>query len=488
MKLRLSIAHQGIALAIIPLAFELFFLFTLMNFLHDTEEKIQNQFRFRSIIEHANMLQRTSLKYASVCSLHDIYGTPELLHQRNEAAVKVLLELTELEKFSREEPVLKEQFNVVKQSVQELFNDLLPEARSLKYPANSIVSLLQLFSQSLTVDLIDALHEYYETVTELDKKSSLAQEKTENRLNLVIGIGIISNIIVSLALVLLFTRYVTSRLSVLSDNALRMTSKQPLHPPVKGIDEIASLDSVFHEMAADLETADSQKMGLLKFISDQLQIPLQKTLEDLHRAQEREKNNERIQKRLNPLRGNVLRLCSLVQELLDIENIDSGKLELSITKCSVKDIFDAAKSTMQGYASGKNLQILTKDTDICLKADALKLEQVIINFLSNAIKFSPPGASIKVEATVETDDSILVRVIDQGPGIPPEKLGLLFERFRQINPEADTKIGGSGLGLSICKKIIEAHGGDIGAANEEDGGSCFWFRLPCQPSTGGTNG
>jgi signal transduction histidine kinase len=104
---------------------------------------------------------------------------------------------------------------------------------------------------------------------------------------------------------------------------------------------------------------------------------------------------------------------------------------------------------------------------------------VLINFLSNAVKFSPVDSTIELEVC-ELPDAIQINVIDQGKGIPADKVETVFERFKQVERADETSKGGSGLGLAICRAIVEAHQGSIGVSSELGKGSNFWIRLPKQ--------
>jgi signal transduction histidine kinase len=116
-------------------------------------------------------------------------------------------------------------------------------------------------------------------------------------------------------------------------------------------------------------------------------------------------------------------------------------------------------------------------TEATVYADAGRMIQVMINLLSNALKFSGEGTTIKVVAE-QLDDVVEVQVIDQGRGIPASHLASIFGRFEQVEATDRTLKGGTGLGLAICKAIVEAHGGTIGVESELGHGSKFWFRLP----------
>ena len=122
--------------------------------------------------------------------------------------------------------------------------------------------------------------------------------------------------------------------------------------------------------------------------------------------------------------------------------------------------------------------------------DEDRLVQVVVNLVSNAIKFSPEGGEIEVEAeTVEKSENeprrlVEIAVSDRGRGVPQEMREKIFERFEQVKKTDATESGGTGLGLAICKSIVELHGGTIGVRENPGGGSVFWFRIPSAPDSG----
>lgn len=118
-----------------------------------------------------------------------------------------------------------------------------------------------------------------------------------------------------------------------------------------------------------------------------------------------------------------------------------------------------------------------RGTDARAWADADRLVQVVVNLLGNAVKFSPPGQSVTLEAEKKRP-FVEVRVIDRGRGIPPQFRDAVFERFKQVEASDARDKGGTGLGLAICKTIVERHGGEIGVLSEEGRGSTFFFRVP----------
>jgi signal transduction histidine kinase len=113
-----------------------------------------------------------------------------------------------------------------------------------------------------------------------------------------------------------------------------------------------------------------------------------------------------------------------------------------------------------------------------LHTDAPKLQQVLYNFLSNAIKFSPPEGRIDLTADLDVEDSVRISVRDQGPGIEPKQQEMIFEKFRQIDGSVTREHGGTGLGLAISRELVTLLGGTIGVSSEPGRGAVFWVRIP----------
>jgi len=171
------------------------------------------------------------------------------------------------------------------------------------------------------------------------------------------------------------------------------------------------------------------------------------------------------------------RLMRLIGDLLDLDKMQSGNLEIRKEEVAVLDIIEASVSSLRTFAEINQISIEYPETEAACWADRRRIIQVLVNLLSNAIKFSP--ANSKIEITVlESNAETKISVQDKGEGIPPEKAAILFKRYKQVNAYDLTKRAGSGLGLSICKAIVEAHNGHIGYERNLPEGSTFWFLLP----------
>lgn len=171
------------------------------------------------------------------------------------------------------------------------------------------------------------------------------------------------------------------------------------------------------------------------------------------------------------------RLINLINDLLDLDKLESGTIEVDLKSVSADALLVMAVESLRGMAEQNDINLEYKRSDIRVLADEGRLMQVLTNFVSNAIKFSPPKGVVTVYCQ-QLDGVAEFRVDDNGRGIPPDMLGLVFERFKQVSADDHKVKKGSGLGLAISKAIVEAHGGTIGVESEVGVGSSFWFRIP----------
>ncbi|MBX6770498.1 MAG: response regulator [Chloroflexi bacterium] len=189
---------------------------------------------------------------------------------------------------------------------------------------------------------------------------------------------------------------------------------------------------------------------------------------------------ERGQQMLAIAVKNTDRLVRLINDILDIERIESGKVVMQKQPCRLPDLFQQAVEAVQGSAERSGVRILTTPVEAWVEADPDRIVQVLTNLLGNAIKFSPENGTVWLSAARE-GGTVVIRVRDQGRGIPSEKLEVIFERFQQVDASDAREKGGAGLGLAICRSIIQQHGGRIWAESTPGQGSTFLFTLKAVP-------
>ncbi len=194
-------------------------------------------------------------------------------------------------------------------------------------------------------------------------------------------------------------------------------------------------------------------------------------------------------KALNLLRiavTNTDRLIRLINDILDLERMESGRAPLQIRRCALRDLAQQAIDTMTAMADANTVHLALEPYSgtqaaspeaLFFDGDADRILQVLTNLLSNAIKFSPPESTVRVH-TEATSDSILLKVVDEGRGIPSDQLDSIFDRFQQVEPSDARQKGGTGLGLAICRSIVQQHSGSIWAQRNLGPGTTLYVMLP----------
>jgi len=185
---------------------------------------------------------------------------------------------------------------------------------------------------------------------------------------------------------------------------------------------------------------------------------------------------------------NTERLIRLINDILDLERMESGRSILDVRRCSLPDLIYQATETMNAMAEAASIRITISPAasavlpTVFFDGDADRILQVLTNLLSNAIKFSPAGSVVTID--VETPpESLIFRISDQGRGIPEDQLEAIFERFKQVEYSDSRHRGGTGLGLAICRSIVQQHGGTIWAQRNPVKGVSMCVRLPRQQRT-----
>jgi PAS domain S-box-containing protein len=263
---------------------------------------------------------------------------------------------------------------------------------------------------------------------------------------------------------------------------LRADSEFPLEISVsnwKAEDEI--FFTLLIRDISERKRIDRLKDEFVSTVSHELRTPLTAIRGALGLLRAAEKNNVTIPQGADLLGiacQNTERLVHLVNDILDLEKLESGRLVLDLQQLSLPELLKQAIKENQSYALPHDVALVLAEPipNISLQADPGRLMQVLANFISNAIKFSETGAAVTVSAVLK-DGKVRVSVTDAGIGVPKDFREQLFMRFTQADATDSRRKGGSGLGLSISKSIIDLHNGTIGYDTEEGKGSCFYFEL-----------
>jgi len=242
---------------------------------------------------------------------------------------------------------------------------------------------------------------------------------------------------------------------------------------------------LFRELAdksRQLEAASQHKSEFLANMSHELRTPLNAIIGFSEVLTDRMfgELNEKQEEYLKDIYASGTHLLSLINDILDLSKIEAGRMELEMTEFDLPTAIENALMLVRERAGRRSLTLQTNIDDRLgqIQADERKVRQVVLNLLSNAIKFTPEGGRIEVGA-MPKDGLVEVSVSDTGIGIAPEDQEKVFEEFRQVGTAAQ-KIEGTGLGLTLCRKFVELHGGRIWVKSQLGAGSTFTFTIPVQ--------
>jgi signal transduction histidine kinase len=242
----------------------------------------------------------------------------------------------------------------------------------------------------------------------------------------------------------------------------------------------ARLFREIEEKSRQLEAASQHKSEFLANMSHELRTPLNAIIGFSEVLSERMfgELNEKQAEYLKDIYASGTHLLSLINDILDLSKIEAGRMELELIDFDLPTALDSALTLVRERAGRRNITLrMSVDERLGeVRADERKIRQVVLNLLSNAIKFTPEGGRIEVR-TVPVDGSIEVSVSDIGVGIAPGDQEAVFEEFRQVGTAA-TKAEGTGLGLALCRKFVELHGGRIWVKSQIGAGSTFTLTIP----------
>jgi len=288
--------------------------------------------------------------------------------------------------------------------------------------------------------------------------------------------------LVAVAIALLLTFFLSRRILApvkALTQAARRLGKGDLSQRVRVRDkgEVGELAQSFNSMASDLERAEQLRRNMIADAAHELRTPLSNIRGYLEAIRDGIKKPDA--ETIRSLNEEVASLSRLVDDLQELSLADAGELKLTCRKENISRLIDGAVATLQSQAAAKGLTLTVKLTEKLpsVNIDSHRIKQVLHNLLENAMAHTSRGGSVTVEAW-QQGSQIRVSVVDTGEGIPAKDLPNIFERFYRVDKSRTRATGGSGLGLTIAKRLVEAHGGRIEVQSKLRKGSRFTFTLP----------
>jgi signal transduction histidine kinase len=287
---------------------------------------------------------------------------------------------------------------------------------------------------------------------------------------------------VAVVITLLVSRRIVKPVELLTAAARQMEKGDlTTRVNVKSGDEIGQLAHAFNAMADGLAKQEQLRRNMVSDVAHELRTPLTNLRGYLEAAKDGLVQPDEAL--VDNLHEEAMLLSRLVNDLQELALAEAGQLHLECQPVSVGDVAQAIVEVLSPHASTRDISLVVHVPDDLpmAQADPHRVRQVLRNLLNNALDFTPQGGQVTV--TAQPDGQWLsIQVSDTGPGIAPEHLPYVFERFYRADPSRTRATGGAGLGLAIAKQLVEAHGGRMWVESTPGAGATFGFTLPLAPS------
>ena len=304
------------------------------------------------------------------------------------------------------------------------------------------------------------------------------------------GLGIIASTLLIVLFGVHLARSIAGPVRRVASGASRLAGGElSFRLPDAGPGEVGELTRSFNEMAAGLQANHAElerqnaklreserlKSELISIVSHELRTPLASVIGFTSLLLQREFDVDARRHYLGIVDAQARRLASLLEDFLDVQKIEAGRLDLTEELVDMASLMDDQRELYARQSPRHSLE-LDLERPLPVRGDPQRLAQVVGNLLSNAIKYSPDGGRVDIEG-VRYNDSVRISVRDEGLGIAREQQGRIFTKFFRGEAGA-SGIGGTGLGLAFSREVVEAHGGRIGFDSAAGEGSTFWLELP----------
>ena len=267
-----------------------------------------------------------------------------------------------------------------------------------------------------------------------------------------------------------------------------LVDKYTYHFSVPPDNEIGELQNSFNSMAQkvltqmdELQALDNAKSEFLSIASHELRTPMTSIKGSLGLLQSgvTENLNDASLNLLNIAEAETDRLIRLINDILDLSKIEARMLNFDPSWMNIKHVIIMTLESLDGLAKAANVHLVKVDlNDIYAPVDQDRIQQVLTNLISNAVKYSPDDGNVFVGMSFTNNGQLKISIKDEGVGIAPEDQKLIFEKFRQATGKDNPLVKGTGLGLAIAKAFVEEHNGVIGVESKPGNGSEFYFTLP----------
>lgn len=476
-----SIFVKGVLMMLGPVLLGFAVCISMLYFLASSEEEIKEEGRYLQVLDRLGQIAENTIEATSASdTMRSVYSSSE----EQKASEKKLLKAIE---------TYKEPLNKLLQLCSGSPKESAYAEKLVESCNAGIAHLLKSTSDRKQLEEIYTLQEHTgkrafranrDLVLVIENETRKAGEKrSAQERNVVCALFASLFVLGGLIYLSIFSlgRGVVERARVLNENVGRFSRQEDLLPALEDSDELFDLDRAFRSMSQQLTEAKQKEREYFLVVTEGIRDPLLQMESGLKKLESLSKNGPaKLSKTYGNLEKGLKQLKSLQGALEDAKDMQSDNIELDLTEMLAGSLAEEAIWTVDPFAS---------KCGVCLKydyepgaakttveLDRFRLLRALVNLLTNAAKFSPAGSEVWLRLSKQ-EGSLLFEVIDSGPGIEQEKIDLLFGAYSQLNKSDEAKAKGFGLGLAICKRIAEAHGGILTVQSEPGKGSCFSIRL-----------
>jgi signal transduction histidine kinase len=473
-----TIYAKGFVLISVPLLVELLFGVTMLSMQYYDDAKLNRERTALEIVYHANEMWINCAEAMMLMGYARLFGGSEspvkdrVARLNHECALLTKLVAHNPQQMRGLENIRKSTDRVL-QLIQH-FRPLLPAEQSPSEKIAVLTSDIDTFVAAYNlINPMSVAIRSFARPTFLHSPAAIKEiESATTLVDSVVAGALTLSTLVTIALFVYFISTINRALAVMVDNTRRFRRGEALTPRLGGVDELSRVDAAFHDMADEIRDTQHTREALMAMISHDLRTPLGSVLgyfsllasgglghpsrEAISGAEQREREIEQ--------------LMHLINNLLDLERIDAGKLDLQPASILISPMIEDALDRMNSFAESKNIEIRAEGTGVAIYADHDRMVQALANLLSGVVSLSPEGSTVNISAAT-SGDRVQVRIHCNEAALSTDQLNALFDRYQHAD---------IGLRLQMCvgKELIRLHHGTVEAACEQPHGLTLCLSLP----------
>lgn len=486
----MNLFQKGLVLLSIPLVFEIGLIFTLLHQNSLIEQETRAISKIKSTVQVVYMVQGAYLEASSKIMRLQYTGDFHYYMEFEDVMKRIPSLVARLKSMGSEinfmqHPIVPRLLEIqakVEPTFQKFIDHLSSGGPITEERLKPLMGIRDKITP-LMGDSVALTNELMRWQWQKEKESEARQTAMREQMNSTLFTGLALNIALAIGMAVWLNFNTISRLRLIMSNA-ESIGKEPLKHVVSGNDEISTLDQVLHNASNSLlqsrekeRELDAMKENFYAMVTHDLRSPLTSVGVAIQIVLDGAKGaiSEKVKATLTLASESLERASIIINDFLDLRKLDAKSFDLKLEDTRIKTLVSESIKTVAPQAQNKNVTLMYDVPPLSLRADGASLSRVLINLLTNSVKFSASGDTIEL-GVIECDGMLKFEIRDQGPGIPDSYKEYVFASFKQLPDQQ--RYQGTGLGLAICKQLVEQHGGQIGVADNQPKGSIFWFTIP----------